>query len=97
MGQVSHEAAFENGAISGLDMYLPASQQPSRALLLSKYCDDNVDHLPPHNVRLKPLLKNTVRNEGYNAKNPSSMEKSNFRSSRLYERSSGLYEKVSGG
>ena len=74
MGQVSHEAAFENGAISGLDMYLPASQQPSRALLPSKTCDDKVDHLPPHNVRLKPLLLNTVRKECYNAKNPSSMD-----------------------
>ena len=30
--QVSHEAEIENGAFSGLDMYLPAGQQPRRPL-----------------------------------------------------------------
>ena len=71
--QVSHEAEIEKET-SGLDMYLPAGQQPRRALLPNKTCDDEVDHLPPHNVRLNPLFPNTVRNDGYNAKNPSSMD-----------------------
>ena len=72
MGQVAHEAASEK-VTSGLDMYLPAGQQPRRPLLVVK-TSDKVDHLPPHNVRLNPLSANTVRNEGYNAKNPSSMD-----------------------
>ena len=59
VGQVSHEASIENGFVSGLDIYLPLGQQPSRPLLLSK-TSVKVDHLPPHNVRLKPLLENMV-------------------------------------
>ena len=39
VGQVSHEAASEKET-SGLDMYLPLGQQPSRALLLSSTYDE---------------------------------------------------------
>ena len=53
VGQVAHEAASEK-VTSGLDMYLPAGQQPRRALLPVKTFD-KVDHLPPHNVLLNPL------------------------------------------
>ena len=58
---MSHEAAIEKET-SGLDMYLPLGQQPSRPLLLSKTFD-KVDHLPPHNVRLNPLEWNTEKGE----------------------------------
>ena len=53
VGQVLHEVVSEKDT-SGLDMYLPAGQQPSRPLLFAKTFD-KVDHLPPHNVRLNPL------------------------------------------
>ena len=39
VGQVLHEAACEK-VTSGLDMYVPAEQQPRRALLPSKTCDE---------------------------------------------------------
>ena len=58
--QVSQEAASEKDT-SGLDMYLPLGQQPSRAL--PRLEPDKVDHLPPHNVRLNPLSRNTEKEE----------------------------------
>ena len=62
---MSHEAAIEKET-SGLDMYLPLGQQPRRALtgpqMVNKTCP-NVNHLPPHNVRLNPLLVNTKKGE----------------------------------
>ena len=74
VGQVAHESTFANGASSGLDMYVPAEQQPRRPVVPEYESVKKSDHLPPHTVRLKPLFVNTVRKEGYNAKNPKSVD-----------------------
>ena len=68
VGQVPHESVVENGCLSGLDMYLPLGQQPERALTVPQVVRKALpllalDHLPPHNVRLNPLLVNTKKGE----------------------------------
>ena len=59
--QVEHEFCIENGCVVGDDMYLLAGQQPYRAVLLPRALNALLEpvidnHLPPHNVRLNPLL-----------------------------------------
>lgn len=54
-----HEFSSENGFNMGFDMKLPIGQHPSRPVTVKKLPGDNDCHSPPHNVRLKPLSRNT--------------------------------------
>ena len=54
-GQVVQEATTENGLWFGEDIYEPEGQHPKRPVDVKKLFEDNDCHLPPHNVRVKPL------------------------------------------
>jgi hypothetical protein len=55
-GQASQAVALENGFKVGFAMNVPGEQHPKRPVEVKPLSEDNDCHLPPHNVRLKPLL-----------------------------------------
>ena len=62
-GHAVHEPATEK-VTNGFDMKEPIGQHPKRAVLDHRLLNALLlpvkdSHVPPHNVRLKPLLKNT--------------------------------------
>jgi len=54
-GQVSQAVALENGFKVGCAMNVPGEQHPKRPVDPYMLNGFKVCHLPPHNVRLKPL------------------------------------------
>ena len=62
-GQASQAVCGLNGFNSGLDMKVPAGQHPSRPVDVNLLLEANDCHCPPHKVRLKPLLENTLKKE----------------------------------
>ena len=63
-GHAVHESASEK-ATNGLDKNVPGEQHPKRPPPKSLFglfkFKDKDSHLPPHNVRVKPLFRNTLK------------------------------------
>ena len=61
-GQASQAVALENGFKFGFAMKVPGEQHPKRPwpVDVKKLFEDKACHWPPHNVRVKPLLWNTL-------------------------------------
>jgi len=59
------EMAVENGSKLGCAMNVPGRQHPKRPVDVKSLPGDGVEdkacHWPPHKVRLKPLLENTLK------------------------------------
>ena len=65
-GQASQAVASENGFKLGCAMNVPAEQHPKRPVDVKPLIEDGPakdSHLPPHNVRVKPLWENTFERE----------------------------------
>ena len=59
LGQLSQAVVLSNGSNSGSFMNVPASQHPSRPVVVKRLLEDNACHWPPHKVRENPLFWNT--------------------------------------
>ena len=59
-GQFAHAVEATNGSSCGFDMNFPAAQHPSRPVVDKSFVEDKESQVLPHNVRLKPLSRNTV-------------------------------------
>ena len=67
MGHFIHSVTSLNGISIGFVRYDPAGQQPRRAVLDPRLLNALFEpvrdsHLPPHNVRVNPLLAKTFEN-----------------------------------
>ena len=60
-GHAPQAVALANGFKLGCAMYVPGEQHPKRPVDVKKLFPDKELHWPPHNVRVKPLERNTLK------------------------------------